>query len=65
MTTHLTRAYRATLTDPPAEPDPDTLITSATAAALAGGVSLMTIWRWTRDDRTTEGSDTASRPGRG
>jgi len=49
MATNLRRSYAAALAPPPAEPDPDTLITSATAAALAGDVSHMTLWRWTRD----------------
>lgn len=42
MTTHITLA-------PQPGPDPDALITSATATALAGGISQMTLWRWTRD----------------
>lgn len=50
MTAHLRRAYAATLTEPQAAPDEATLITSAAACALAGGISAMTLWRWTRDE---------------
>lgn len=31
--------------------DPDILLTSRQAAEMAGGVCLMTLWRWARDAR--------------
>ena len=34
---------------PASAADVDPLITSATAAALAGNVSQMTLWRWAKD----------------
>ncbi len=44
----LSSAYATTPTEPQA-PDFATLINSTTACALAGDISPMTLWRWTRD----------------
>ncbi len=49
MATNLRRVNLATPPEPQAAPDEATLITSASACALAGGISQMTLWRWTRD----------------
>ncbi|MFE8034564.1 hypothetical protein [Thiohalocapsa marina] len=50
MTTQL---HPAETTDRPPVPivdtDPDALLSSATARRLAGGISVMTEWRWRRD----------------
>jgi len=50
MATNLRRSYAATPAEPQTAPDEATLITSASACALAGGISQMTLWRWTRDE---------------
>lgn len=49
MQTNLRRSYAATVTEPQAAPDSATLINSAAACAIAGGISQMTLWRWQKD----------------